>query len=519
MQPIAADDLFGTTEAQVARILKGGGQASSACLDADVPHVFVLANGLAISVDCRIVRPSHLQCLLMTLGAEPDVDRSLRPVDHLLDAASGLTLWVADGTGAEGRAAASWSLIVDAGALDKLTAMTTPSLYGNKLRLTRFVAPIAYVSLTEGTPILDLMAGTGVVGRALAERHPVSSNDANPYAALLAGTYGLEKPEQSVGEILATLRPPFQENMTALSMLVDPILQRENAFLLGETDASVIPRYSEFLEQEVLPHTDGSGSIARLATERYANIYFGVGQTVEIDSLRYAINTAFNTPSRERDFCLTALLLASVACATGPHFAQPLRSRSVKALRSTIERRARSVAWEFDLALGRLLSRLGPRYAMSPSSTGDWRPAIERFAESHRGTEAAVYVDPPYSKLQYSRYYHVLNVLLAYDYPSVHGSGRYPPTATRFSSRFEYQPSVAKREFIELLRKAADLELTVLLSYSDTGFVAVDSLLDIFRNSFRTAEVYSERLRHHSQGRTLAQEKAIVRERIFVGRP
>ncbi len=185
-----------------------------------------------------------------------------------------------------------------------------------------------------------------------------------------------------------------------------------------------------------------------LITARYANVYFGVSQAIEIDAIRVAIETFPQDNPQFRDLCLAALLLAACTCNPGPHFAQPRKVKSLATLRDVVERRARSVAWEFEVSLRRLASREPLPQPLGSVTCTDWREALDAF---DRATAASgprtVYLDPPYSKLQYSRYYHVLNVLLANDYPLISGVGRYPPRTDRFSSRFEYQPSVARREF------------------------------------------------------------------------
>lgn len=518
--PIPSDDLFGSVADYVGRLV-----ASQRCdLGVDAAgasrFAFTLANGSAVSVELDSIRPSHLQCLLSLLRGEPVPEGDAPLEGHVLDAASGLMLWTRAGQNAAARVAEAWRGIASAGVLDRLTAMTTPSLYGNKLRLSRFIAPVAFVALPAGMPILDLMAGTGVIGRALADRYPVFPNDPNPYAALLSGAQRLGPMDRSAAEVVAALRPAFLANYASLARLVQASLDEESAFLHGEADADAVERYAQFVHAPLLPLTEGpSQGVARLVTERYANVYFGVAQAVEIDSLRRAIDVRFPDLSVERELCLVALLLACVTCATGPHFAQPLRHRSERALRAAIERRARSISWEFDIALNRLAARSTPRYAIAPATQSDWRIALAAFAERHQGSSAGVYVDPPYSKLQYSRYYHVLNVLLAYDYPAVHGLGRYPPRMSRFSSRFEYQPGMAHRELRDLLTTCADLGLTTLLSYADTGFVSIGALRSMMGGAFRRVDAFSERIRHHSQGRVLAADKVSVREQVLVGYP
>src|SRR5439155_11172459 len=119
---------------------------------------------------------------------------------------------------------------------------------------------------------------------------------------------------------------------------------------------------------------------------------------------------------------------------------------------------------------------------------GDWRDALTAFKAETAGRlsqSRAVYVDPPYTKLQYSRYYHVLNTLLRYNYPPCEGVGRYPPRSDRFSSKFEFQPAAAAREFEELFDTCSDLRLVTLVSYSNRGFVPLGDLAALMERRFR----------------------------------
>jgi hypothetical protein len=254
-----------------------------------------------------------------------------------------------------------------------------------------------------------------------------------------------------------------------------------------------------------------------LCTERYSNAYFGVSQAAEIDSLRAAIETVLSATDPLRDLCLAALILAVCTCTSGPHFAQPPKLKSVKALRDIIERRARSVTWEFELALRRFADRPALSMPYAPVTTLDWRAALEKFvADLGSVRPAAVYLDPPYSKLQYSRYYHVLNVLLTYHYPSSTGVGRYPPRTQRFSSRFEYQPRVAEREFSEVFTRCSAAGLHLILSYGERGFLPVGKMIKMMTEQFSRVTVFFESIRHHSQGTPLSGSKGKIVEYILV---
>ncbi len=516
------DDLFGSSNALIGDLVGRSAAPARTSGAVEGDHAaFVIHPGLVLSVDLRAVRPAHVQCILVLLQRVAGEGRSRDAAalqHHVLDAECGLGLWT-DDDGAVRSAGKAWPEIRSAGEVDRATSLTTPWVYGNKLRLTGFIAPVAGVSLAAGAPVLDLMSGTGIVARALSDRHPMAVNDANAYAALLSKAQGIDPAGLDLRSIVDALHEPFAENQRLLETLVGERMQEEAALLHSESDEDALSRFQLLQGANVLPVTGGDDEVARLATERYANVYFGIAQCIEIDSLRRAIDRTYPHPGRERDLCLAALLVACANGTSGPHFAQPAQPKTPLSLQKVVELRARSIAWEFELALGRLMARGAPRYPFLSSTREGWRKALSDFADQHAGRRAAVYVDPPYSKLQYSRYYHVLNVLLAYDYPPVSGRGRYPPLEQRFSSRFEYQPGVARRELSDLIRTCAERDLSLLLSYGEGGFVGIDHLMSEMGAAFAGVIAFSEPLRHHSQGRKLTSGRGLVLEHLLVGTP
>jgi hypothetical protein len=468
-----------------------------------------------------------MQCFLAALrteiSSESDAATDAPLTATVIDAAIELTLWSPGSRIDLSSTPKLWHEIIVGGALDEFEVYTTPKLYGSKERLTDVLFGVAMACLPAGAPVLDLMSGTGIVSRKYAARHPVTANDANPYAALLTRAQGISLDPNGVTDLMHRLRAHFDANLDGLRRLVASALEEEAAFLHGDLDAPTLDAYASFCSRIVLPPEAApppTGSPHQLCTARYANAYFGVAQATEIDSLRAAIETTLAGDPPMHDLCLAALVIAACICNSGPHFAQPPKIASIEALREIIEHRARSVFWEFELALKRLAARRPLAMPFGPVTALDWRKALESFTANLSGARpAAVYLDPPYSKLQYSRYYHVLNVLIAYDYPPCLGVGRYPPLAQRFSSRFEYQPRAAERELSEVFMRCSNAGLHLIVSYGDRGFLPIADLIRTMASYFRRVDVFSERIRHHSQGVPLSAPEGKIVEYVIVGMP
>ena len=89
-----------------------------------------------------------------------------------------------------------------------------------------------------------------------------------------------------------------------------------------------------------------------------------------------------------------------------------------------------------------------------------------------------VYLDPPYTADNYSRFYHVLEVITRYDYPELKRGrngkilrGRYPVLSQRFRSDF-CSPAKVEDEFRRVLKGASCCGAKLVISYSSpTGLL------------------------------------------------
>lgn len=187
----------------------------------------------------------------------------------------------------------------------------------------------------------------------------------------------------------------------------------------------------------------------------YGGYYFSPAQAATLDLLLDNLPTA----DAERAVCKAALIIAASQCAASPgHTAQPFKPTRTAAefLRE---------AWLRDPIdyVSAALKDICPRHAKSLGSafTGD---AVKVAGDLEEGD--LVFVDPPYSGVHYSRFYHVLETIARESCGEVSGEGRYPPQAERPASAFSRKTE--SLHALEVLLKAlSDVGTSVILTFPE----------------------------------------------------
>jgi adenine-specific DNA-methyltransferase len=204
-----------------------------------------------------------------------------------------------------------------------------------------------------------------------------------------------------------------------------------------------------------------------------------------------------------------------VANTTG-HFAQYL-TPSAKNFKRVTQQFGRSVFDEWLASLG----------SLQPSGTAGWRRAnvasrsdcdsLLRGIRSS-GDVGVVYCDPPYTDYQYSRFYHVWETLVLYDYPEVTGVGLYRPN--RFATDFSLRSKVGDA-FKALVDGVAATGADLVLSYPSNGLLhdVGGNPLDVLRGSYPKAKLAKEIEHSHStMGASKGKATASVAECIYLAR-
>ncbi len=211
-------------------------------------------------------------------------------------------------------------------------------------------------------------------------------------------------------------------------------------------------------------------------TKAYGGHYFCPVQATWIDALRRTL------PAKRpaRTVALAALLHVASKCAASPgHTAQPLQpSRSANPY--IFEAWSRVVP---DLT-GAALESLSRVFAKQEGTavTADANEAADHIRPSD-----LVFIDPPYSGVQYSRFYHVLESVARGTAGEVSGSGRNPEFRMRPHSDYSVKRG-AKKALSELLGKIASHGARAILTFPAhecSNGLSGDIVRDLAREHFQ----------------------------------
>ncbi len=163
---------------------------------------------------------------------------------------------------------------------------------------------------------------------------------------------------------------------------------------------------------------------------------------------------------QHRWLCLALCQAVSKVATTTGHFAQYMRVKEDTVGRF-LAQRSRSVWREWLRAM----------YEFSPLGTRRWRLKNKVYQEDagqllskivrRKYRPAVIYADPPYTSDHYSRYYHLYETLLLYDYPTSDGAGRY--RSDRFVSSFSVKTEVEEAMDI-LIGRCSKIQCRLVLS-------------------------------------------------------
>jgi adenine-specific DNA-methyltransferase len=413
---------------------------------------------------------------------------------------------------------------------------------GTKRALLPFLMT-AFEALTPPTDaFVDLMCGSGIVSGAAARRWRTISSDSQAFCRSLAVVQGGGFSRVRASDTLARLREPMVANLNQLTDLLGELLEEEARFLTAAADwPALASLYAAFVERTP-SYPDGgvsglwdpvaevdarrSGAADRpycLMSAYFANLYFGVRQAIELDSLRYAVDQLDDEVARAWALGALVVTASSVATTYGGHFAQPPappdRLMNPGTARRVLSRRHMSATREFEIRLLSLSSESEGVAHPVEVLPGPWPLALDQVSKLVEPTRALVYVDAPYRREEYSRYYHVLETLVTYGYPSAETAARVPAKGSeRFASEFFTRSEYGMTDALSsVLRAVLRRGFSCAWSYADRADANPLDVLEAVSNVCRRVRSVTADHNFKRQGRS--RESGRVREFLFLLEP
>lgn len=383
---------------------------------------------------------------------------------------------------------------------------------GTKHALAPIVADLARSRPTG--PFLDAFAGMCSVANHVKPDRSVWTNDLQCFAANAAKAMLCDHLEDE-GD-LAKFEDHFRTHFDRLSNRVRPSLRQERLLLSARSFADFTTRLrllEGYLDRRSTRQFD-------LFVATYANTYIGVEQAIEIDALMYSLAKAKNDhviseAARRRFIFALGRTLLRASTTTG-HFAQ-FQTPSERNWKRFQRTRRLSI---LDLFRSDYRDAAAVKVRRSEGNQAFNLDAVALLRALRRTQlrPSIVYADPPYKQDQYSRYYHLLETLVLYDYPKVTGKARYREkrATSIFSSKLRSHSGI---EGLAALTHAIGADF--ILSYPEDGIADIgrDDMVKLLAVHFPKVDIVHEGLLSHStMGASKGAATQPVIERIYLGR-
>lgn len=368
---------------------------------------------------------------------------------------------------------------------------------GNKSKIIKFVVNKIAKEVPKHAKILDLMAGTHSISYALKGKYVVYANDIQAYSqvigkALVENNSYLAVPEKDI----ILLKEYMDKNLDELKKNKTSI---KNNQYTSELKNHPINKYKN--DNQKFPYC--------LFSYYFSDKYWPLRNCMFIDSLRYAIDrlTEKDLDKNRKHILITCLLYAiSYTVLSTGHFAQyrvkgeDLETMKKRKVEEYFFNKLKEISIKSNGCENRVLNY-------------NYRELFTRKALRQKIADVdLIYFDPPYSSANYSRFYHIPETLVKYDYPKCEFKGCYREdrhlspfcTYTNASTEFEF----AVKHISQLNNK---VKLMISYSRSKSSIINIREIRKICRTYFEIVEpTYEKDHLHSAQGKKNGKVKEIL---------
>lgn len=378
--------------------------------------------------------------------------------------------------------------------INQISSLAKPLQYlGAKNRVIDLILSESEKYIEKGY-VLDLFSGSSIVSQAYSNiGKNVISNDVQKFSGIISKTF--LKIDFEPNFLDFPLDVLFKNSDNKYFRIYRDWIKKEKKYLQKGDTKSLLNLYKNFpliwndkknnsdeinsIFSKMTTHLNKPAfNIAPLFTTIYAGTYFGIKQSIQIDNHRNRLekllkNNEIN--SWQYNLILTSLIsvISQIVNSAGKHFAQPIKFENILKNDLLKSRLYKNRLIDIDTALlenitsniALIKNNISPTNNIVLSKT--MKSVISNINELPNID--LIYADPPYTAQQYSRFYHIPEILIEYKIPELQihrdkvTTGLYP--SDKFKSRF---CSIVKapEAFSDLLKLTKKTKSTLLLSYS-----------------------------------------------------
>lgn len=293
-----------------------------------------------------------------------------------------------------------------------MDSLTILNYQGSKKNLLGFIHDTLETYLNNDDVIFDIFSGTGSVAYSYKRNYSVYANDAEIYAATVARAI---LGEPIYPDECSVIKNQYKDIFNKKQKIYGTLRETETHLLNIECIKDLIELYESIPTVWTTDKKYMENDKYSLFFKYYSGSYFGINQACDIDIIREIIDLN----PKYQDVLLASLFFAmkeSVFSKDG-HMAQPLDITKNQA--KLIKVRKRNI---LDLFIEKLDDFTIGNLVYNPDNTTKvFNCNFEDILEKREIIDevTVIYADPPYTDMQYSRYYHLLNTLVEYNYPEV----------------------------------------------------------------------------------------------------
>lgn len=403
---------------------------------------------------------------------------------------------------------------------------------GSKLGIIDFITSgIEEINISSGG-VLDLFSGSGVVTSNLLDKFNVVSNDAESYASTICQVFSIDEKITSKQYNDFYDLYNYHKNRLIEQEKLEHSINMEDLALDNKNINDLINVYNKHKTIWNSPSELDSETLKKenkynLFTRYYAGNYFGIKQAIEIDSIIYSIH---NSKYPHKDLFFSSLFYAMKECSYSRdgHMAQPLNL--IKNSNRAFVTRMKSIEVCFKQKLDQCISELGKKSKYKHEVYNlDCMQVLNDMSIMNKID--VIYADPPYTDMQYSRFYHLLNVAAKYNYPKpTITKGKYTKglyVEGRNQSDLSKR-STAKCRLKELFEYCKRNNIILALSYAypkdkfnqktNRYTVSIEELVDLAKEIFGNKKVQVEVKDYKHANNRNSYSKDVFEYLIFCGK-